>query len=162
MNHQCRSEKRCKYHTRIFHSSHNPTQTAWTTFRYLYGSRWPHKSGVRHVISARIWRVWRIHWSEICAFSTWAMNLPFFLIQGRQGKWQWWRTRVWLSVMVVVDWDRTCSQRRPSTVMSVLCPPSRMNYFIIWTDQLVCPGPQYSPHVSVVHVQHWAEIGWHK
>ena len=151
MNHQCWFWQEIQVsHTRIFHPPHNPTQTACTRFWYLYGSWWPHKSGVIRVISARIWRVWRIYWSKICAFLSWAMNPPFILIQGqgRWGKWQWRRTRVWLLVMVVVDRDK----RRPSTAMSVLCPPSRPNNFIIWADQLMCHGPWYFPRVSVVHV----------
>ena len=152
MNHQCWFWQEIQVsHTRIFRPPHNPTQTACTRFWHLYGGLWPHESGV---ISVRIWRVWRIHWRKVCAFSTWAMNLPFILIQGqaRRGKWQWRRTWIWLLVTVVVDRDTPCSRRRPSTAMSVLCPPIRMNYFIVWADQLVCHGPWYFPHVSVVHV----------
>jgi len=55
-------------HTRIFHLPHDPTQMAWPRFWYLYGSWWLHKSSVMYVISAWIWRVWRIHWSEICTY----------------------------------------------------------------------------------------------
>ena len=48
------------------------------------------------------------------------------------------------------------------TSMSVLYPPSQINYFIVWSDKLMGHGPWCFLHTSIAHIQHWAKIQWHE